>query len=60
MKNFILKKLLAVIVLVGLCITASAQVKYDSNNRFTIGNTTPYHDGYKYYDVTIKGNHAKY
>lgn len=53
MKTSIVKIFKAIMALVALsvCTTVNAQIKYDSNGRFTIGNTTPYHDGYKYYDV---------
>lgn len=52
-KKFASLKVVITLVVLIVCTTVNAQVKYDSNGRFTIGDTTPYHDGYKYYDVTI-------
>lgn len=50
-KNFVsLKAIIALVVLI-VCTTINAQVKYDSNGRFTIGDTTPY----RFYAQTISG-----
>lgn len=54
MKTKKILSLKAVLILVVLIVSATvnAQVKYDSNGRFTIGNTTPY----SFYAQTIMGN----
>jgi hypothetical protein len=46
-----LKVVIALVALI-VCTTVNAQVKYDSNGRFTIGDTTPY----GFYAQTIFGN----
>lgn len=45
-------KVILTLVLLIVCVTIKAQVKYDSNGRFTIGNTTPF----GFYSQTIYGN----
>lgn len=51
-KKFVSLKVVATLVVLIVCATIKAQVKYDSNGRFTIGNTTPY----GFYSQTISGN----
>lgn len=45
------KAILALVVVLSVCTIANAQVKYDSNGRLTIGNTTPY----EFYGITAYG-----
>lgn len=54
MKTRILKllKTITVLVVLGICTTVNAQIKYDSNGKLTIGNVTPY----SFYQTTIFGN----
>lgn len=44
-------KTIFTLVLWIVCISINAQVKYDSNGRFTIGNTSPY----EFYTQTLYG-----
>jgi hypothetical protein len=46
-----LLKAFLVLVVLNVCTFASAQVKYDSNGKLTIGNTTPY----EFYGITAYG-----
>ena len=50
MKTGIIKfsKAILVLVVLSVCTIANAQVKYDSNGKLTIGNTTPY----EFYGIT--------
>lgn len=53
MKTGIIKfsKAILVLVVLSVCTIANAQVKYDSNGKLTIGNTTPY----EFYGITAYG-----
>ena len=33
-----------------------AQIRFNSSNQLTFGDTKPYNDTFKYYDLTIRGN----
>lgn len=44
-------KAILVLVVLSVCTIANAQVKYDSNGKLTIGNTTPY----EFYGITAYG-----
>lgn len=49
---FMISKAILALVLIFLCTSITAQVKYDSNGKFTVGNTTPY----EFYSQTFYGN----
>lgn len=53
MKKGIVKfsKVILALVVLSVCAIANAQVKYDSNGKLTIGNTTPY----EFYGITAYG-----
>ena len=52
MKNLMVKKVVSTLVFALFCITANAQIKYDSNGKLTFGNTAPF----GFYGITLNSN----
>ena len=56
MKRLFLTKFVVVFALLAVGISVNAQIKYNERGFLTYGSTTPYNDGSKYYNLTLKGN----
>lgn len=56
MKTIFTFKTIVSFLLLTLGLNLNAQIKYTDRGFLTFGSTTSYHDGAKYYDLTLKGN----
>lgn len=56
MKTIFTFKTIVSFLLLALGLNLNAQIKYTDRGFLTFGSTTSYHDGTKYYDLTLKGN----
>lgn len=56
MKTIFTFKTIVSFLLLTLGLNLNAQIKYTDRGFLTFGSTTSYHDGIKYYDLTLKGN----
>lgn len=56
MKTISIYKVFTTFLLLVLGLNLNAQIKYTDKGFLTFGSTTSYHDGTKYYDLTLKGN----